>query len=138
MAVESRSTLWVDAGGGATITRINTQGGAAGLLPSILAVVNSDQQQSWEGPLAVNVAPAPVAAQYQPVSAVAILVFTTTAPGVLVELKLVAPQLGIFLSDQRTVDLTNAGIVAVATACVGVLCDVNGNTAVALVAGFLQ
>jgi len=138
MAVSTRSVVWVDAGGNVTITRINTQGGAGSIQTNILGIINADRFQYWEGTLSVNGFPTPSAAQYQPVSARATLVFTTTAPGVLVELTLIAPDIGIFLADQRTIDLTNTGVVSLITACVGVLCDTAGNTAVSCIAGFLN
>lgn len=137
MAVDTRSELWVDAAAGATITRINSQGSAATIVSDLLAISNADEQQSWEGTLAVNAAPAPVAAQYQSVTQRVTFVFTTTAAGVLVELTLPAPKAAIFLSDGRTVDLSNADVATLAADCVGKLCNVSGDTAVSLIAGYL-
>lgn len=137
MAVESRSTLWVDAGGNQTITRINSQGGASVIVATMLAVLNSDISQDWEGVLA-TASPAPTNAAYMPVTARATLLFTTTAAGVLVSLTLIAPKLAIFLADGVTVNLANADVVNLATAAVGTLCNETGDTATALIAGFLQ
>lgn len=135
---DTRSVLWVDAGAGTTITRINTLLGGAAITASLLSVSNADRSQSWEGPLTVNATPTPTAAQYQSVTQRVSLLFTTTAPGIMVTLTLVAPQLSIFLADQKTVDLTNGLIVTLAAVCVGNLCDEGGNAATALVAGFLN
>jgi len=137
MAVDSRSVVWVDAGAGSTITRINSLAGSAGIEADLLAVSNADIQQNWFGTLAVNGSPTPVAAEYQSVTQRVTLVFTTTAAGVLVTLTLVAPQIGIFLADGRTVDLANAAVVTLAAACVGNLCTIAGDAAVALIAGYL-
>lgn len=137
MAVDTRSVVWVDAGAGSTITRINSLSGSAGIEADLLTISNADVQQNWFGTLAVNGSPSPTAAQYQSVTQRVSLVFTTTAPGVLVTLTVVAPKLSIFLSDGRTVDLTNTDVVALATACVGNLCNTSGDSATALIAGFL-
>jgi len=133
--VDTRSVVWVDAGAGVTITRINSTAGSAGIEADLLAISNADVQQNWFGTLAVNGAPTPAAAQYQSVTERVSFTFTTTAPGILITLTLPSPQAGIFLADQRTVDLANAGVVTLAAACVGNLCDVSGNTATALIAG---
>lgn len=137
MTVTSTSTVWVDAAAGATITRINSQGSAAVLQSDLLALSNSDVQQFWSGTLVVNGSPTPVAAALQSVTQRVTFVFTTTAPGVLVELTLVAPKSSIFLADGRTVDLTNTDVVTLAGDCVGKLCNVSGDTAVTLIAGYL-
>jgi len=137
MAVDSRSVVWVDAGAGSTITRINSLAGSAGIEADLLAVSNADIQQNWFGTLAVNGSPTPTAAPVQSVTARVTLVFTTTAAGVLLTLSLPAPKASIFLADQRTVDLTNAAIVTLAAACVGNLCTIAGDAATALIAGYL-
>jgi len=138
VAVDTRSVLWVDGAAGATITRINTLTGAAAIQGGIVTISNADYLQEWEGPLTVNGSPAPIVAQYQSVTQRAVLVFTTTAPGVLVQLSVPAPQIGIFLSDGRTVDLTNVDVSALAALCAGNLCDDAGNQVVSLIAGYLQ
>lgn len=136
--VDTASVLWVDAGAGASITRINSLGSAAVITSDLLAVSNADVQQQWAGTLLVNSAPTPTAAPQQSVTARCSLVFTTTAPGVLVTLTLLAPKASIFLSDGRTVDLSNADIVTLAADCAGKLCTVAGDTAVSLIAGYLS
>lgn len=137
MAVDTRSIVWVDAGGNSVITRVNSQGGAAGIMADALAVSNADWQQDWEGGLSVNGTPSPTAAEYSPANVVAQFVFTTTSPGVLVTLRVPSPQIGIFLADGRTVDLTNAAVLTLIAACVGTLCNDAGDTATACIAGFI-
>jgi len=134
---DTRSTLWVDAGAGVTITRINSDGSAAVIVSDLLALSNADVQQDWEGTLGVNATPTPTAANYQSVTQRVTFVFTTTAPGVLVEVTLPAPKESIFLADLRTVDLTNADVVTLAMDCVGKLSTVGGDLATALIAGYL-
>lgn len=137
VATTTRSTVWVDAGAGATITRINSQGSAAAIVSDLLAVSNADVQQDWEGTLSVNSTPTPTAALLQSVTQRVSLVFTTTAPGVLVTLILVAPKSAIFLADGRTVDLSNTDVATLAADCIGKLCTEAGDTATALIAGYL-
>lgn len=137
MAIESRSTIWVDAGGNQTITRINSQGGASVITTAMLAVINSDVSQDWEGVLAVA-SPVPTNAAYMPVSVRCVMVFTTNVAAELVTLTLIAPRIGIFLADGRTVDLTNVDVVNLVTACVGTLCSDTGATATACIAGYVQ
>lgn len=137
MATESRSVVWVDGAGGSTITRINSEGGAAAVQSAMLSCQNADYLQFWESDLLVNGSPIPTVAEYQSVTQKATLLFTTTAPGVLVKLTLIAPKIGIFLSDGRTVDLSNTDVSALAIACVGVLATESGDTATALIAGYL-
>jgi hypothetical protein len=137
VATESRSVLWVDGAAGSTITRINSDGGAASVQAAMLPCMNADYLQYWESDLTVNGAPAPTIAEYQSVLQRAVLLFTCTAPGILIKLTLPAPQIGIFLSDGRTVDLSNADVSALAIACVGVLSTESGETATGLIAGYL-
>lgn len=137
MAIESRSVVWVDGAAGSTITRINSDGGAAGIQAAMLPCMNADYLQFWESPLLVNGSPLPTVAEYQSVTQRATLLFSTTAAGILVRLVLIAPKIGIFLADGRTVDLSNADVTALATVCVGTLSTESGDLATALVAGYL-
>jgi hypothetical protein len=138
VATESRSVLWVDGAAGSTITRINSDGGAASIQSAMLPCQNADFLQYWESDLTINGSPSPTVEEYQSVTQRAVLLFTTTAPGILVKLTLIAPKIGIFLSDGRTVDLSNADVSALAIACVGVLSTDSGDTATGLIAGYLQ
>jgi hypothetical protein len=137
MAVNSASILWVDAGAGQTITRINTQAGSSAIVGGIHAISNADWNQAWESLLQVNPAPVVLAAEYQPVIVRASFLFTTTAPGILVKLSVPSPDIAIFLSDGTTVDLSNANVVALATLCIGNLCNEAGDIVTALIAGYL-
>jgi hypothetical protein len=137
MAVETRSVVWVDSVANTSITRINSDGGAASIQSAVLPCINADYLQFWESALLVNSSPSPSFGEYPSVGQKAILLFSTTAPGIMVKLVLVAPSESIFLADKRTIDLSNADISALSIACIGVLCTDAGNTATAVVAGYL-
>jgi hypothetical protein len=129
--------LWADAAGGQTITRINTFAGAAAIQTAVLAMSNADFLQSWEGPLTVNGAPAPTAAQYLPVVPFALLYYLC-ADGTTAQLRIPSPQVGIFLADQATVDPANALIVALNTVVVGSMTNESGSLVTGYQAGRLE
>lgn len=137
MTLESRSVVWVDAGGSQTITRINSDGGFAGPFVDLLAVTNADWLQEWESVLSLNPSPSATSLDYLSVKSVAIILFTTTGVG-LVSLRIPAPKLSIFLADGKTVDFANTDVVSLVNACVGILANEAGDTAVSYVAGYLQ
>ena len=130
----NRSVLWVDAGGGSTISLIRSTTGGAGIESALLGVSNADWFNEWEGTNNVNLAPAPVAAPNQSVLTQASLVFLC-ADGSQVTLALPAPKASIFLADGVTVNA--ASIAALIAACVGTLVSQSGSTATAYLSGLL-
>lgn len=131
---DNRSVLWVDAGGGSTITLIRSTTGAAGIQSAILGVSNADWFNEWEGTANVNTSPAPTAAPNQSVLTQASLVFLC-ANGTQVTLQIPAPQAGIFLADGVTVDSTM--ITSLIAACVGTLVSSSASPATAYLSGLL-
>lgn len=132
---ESRSIVWVDAGSGATITRIRTNTGAGGIQTQMLAVSNADYNDYWEGTDTINGSPAPSTGQYQAVTQQATLSFLC-ADNTIATLRLIAPKISIFLSDGITVDSTT--IAALIAACIGTLQSTSGSLATAYLAGSLN
>ena len=128
------STLFVDAGGGSTITLIRSNLGGSGMLSALLAVSNADYLNHWEGHVAVNASPAPVAAVNQSVNTQASLVFLC-ADNSQVTFNIPAPKASIFLADGVTVDQTM--ITSLITACVGHLVSQSGSTATSYLSGLL-
>ena len=131
---ENRSVLFVDGAGGSTITLIRTLTGGAAIQAALIAVSNADWFNEWEGTLNVNLAPSPTVAEYQSVSQQAALVFLC-ADGTTARVNLLAPQIGIFLSDGITVDATM--IPGVIAACVGNLLSATLSPAVSFLSGIL-
>jgi hypothetical protein len=124
----------VDGAARATITRIRTNSGAGGIQTQLLAVSNADYNDYWEGTDTINGSPSPTVAQYQSVTQRANLSFLC-ADGTIALLDIIAPQIGIFLSDGITVDATM--ITALITAAVGTLESTSGSLATAYLAGTL-
>lgn len=130
----NRSMLWVDGAGGSTITLIRTDTGGAAIETEILAVINADIFNEWEGTLNINTSPSPVVAPYQSVAQRAQLVFLC-ADGTTAGVTLVAPKLGIFLADGITVDASM--ITSLIAACVGHLLSPTLSPAVSFLSGVL-
>lgn len=135
---ESRSVLWVDANGKQSITRIRTGTGAGGIMAALLAASNGDYALYWESAETVNSAPAPTAAQYQPLQPAAQLLFVS-ADATVATLLLLAPKVGVCLADQETINPGNASIVAIigAATAAGGLVSASGSPATAFVGGKL-
>lgn len=132
MTDTSRSTIWIDANGRTRQTILRGNASLATVESDLLALSNADTQRSWEGPTAVNPAPAPVAATYQNVADYAVLVYTDGTD--LVYITLVAPQASIFLADGETVDPT---AIAVLTGhVVGTVLTGSGSAVTSFVGGF--
>lgn len=134
----SRSTLWVDASGKRTITRIRTGTGATALQAAMLTATNADFSQWWESAETTNAAPAPVAAVYQGVQPQAQLQFIAL-DNTLATLLLPAPKTSIFLADKETVDPASAPILAIIAAAIatGGLVSASGSPVSGLIGGKL-
>jgi len=134
---QTRSVLYVDAGGAQGISRINSIAGAGAIQTALLAASDADWLQCWEGTLTTNGSPSPVAAQYLPLRPAALIYYlcadTTTAI-----LRIPSPQVGIFLADQVTVDPANAAIVALNAAVIGAMTNEAGSLVTAYQAGRLE
>lgn len=133
MADQEQTTIWVDANGRTRATYIRTAAGAATIVADLVALSHADWQRSWAGDVLVNGAPSTSTGDYQNVADYAVLVYQT-AVGTQVYLTLVAPQSGIFLADQETVDPT--AIAVLNTDVIGSLEDGAGNVVTAYVGGF--
>ncbi len=133
---DARSTIWLDANGGTQITLIYSAAGAAAILPLMLAISHADYTRYWESAQSLNLAPAPTTGQYQTCSPDAVLTFQC-ADGSIARLVLPAPQIGIFLADQETVDPANAGVIALVAACIGSLASSTGSPAATYLGGTL-
>jgi len=116
MALESLSTVWVDAYGQQTITRVNSNGGAGAAAAALYALSNAGIVESWEGARTPG-SPSPTAAAYQSIVDRAALLFLC-ADNTIMSTIVPAPQLGIFLADGETVDITNAAVATFATAAI--------------------
>lgn len=103
MPVQKRTTVYVDAGGRTRACLLVSSAGAGSVQTEILALSNADLQQSWEGDLTLNAAPAPVAAVYDRVVDTATLLYQTAA-GQLIKVVIPAPHSAIFEADGETVD----------------------------------
>jgi hypothetical protein len=126
----------VDAAGAQNIYRSRTTSGIGSILAAAVACSNADWQTCWEGPESVN-APAPTAAQYLPGKPAALL-YLLCADSTTAVFRIPAPQVGIFLADQVTVDPANAAVVTLVAALVGSLLSASGSPAVSLQAGVLE
>lgn len=135
---DSRSTIWVDANGKSTITRLRTGTGAGALMAAVKAASNADFTRWWESTETANGAPSPTAATYQPLLPFAQLQYVC-ADGTLATVLLPAPVLGNFLADQETINPAAAAIVAITAAATaaGGLVSASGSAATAFVAGKL-
>lgn len=133
---DSRSVIWLDANGKATITRIRTGTGAGGIMTAVLAAVNADYQMWWESAETANGAPAPAVGQYQGNQPMAQLSFLC-ADATIATLLLPAPKVSIFMADQETIDPTNALVLAIVAAvtAAGGLVSTTGSPATGLVGG---
>lgn len=88
---------------------------------------------SWEGDLIAPPAPAPISAPYASVKDGAALVFQT-ASGALVRITVPAPDSGIFMADNETVD--PATIAALIAAVIADVVTADGIAVTAFVAGY--
>lgn len=137
MADSMRSVVWVDAGGFTSITKIRTDAGASTIFTDMLACINADWLQGWEGDLNTNGAPAPTAATYEPGIMRAALTFQCSDYSQVV-LILPAPKAAIFHADGETVDPTVGVMSTLITDCLGHLESATGAKATAFVGGTLQ
>lgn len=128
------SVLWVDAGGGSTITLIRSVTSGASILSNLLLASNADFLNQWEGFVTVNPSPSPTAAPNQSVLTQASLVFRC-ADNSQVTLILPAPAAGAFLADGVTIDPTM--IASIITAAIGQLVSQSGSPATAYLSGLL-
>jgi hypothetical protein len=126
--------VWGDAAGTTTLTQPRGSGSMATLEGALEAASNAVVLLEWEGTENVTAFPTPVAAPYQSVADQATLNFQTAA-GNIVRLTLPAPQSGIFLADQYTVDPTNPFVVTIIGAALAVLVDSSGNPVTAFIGG---
>lgn len=133
-----RSDLWLDANGKLIIRSYRTAAGAAAIDLAVGACSNATQFEYWEGP-AVNPGGSPVVAQYQSNLPVAQLLFIC-ADATIAYLSIPAPQVGIFLADQATINLANPLIVLLIAACLvpgAELLSATGSPATAPIGGRL-
>lgn len=134
MANQSRSIVWIGAGTGLTINRIQTSTGAGSIQSALIGHSNADFNSWWEGDLHVNSSPVVSAAAYPQLSPPCILNFLC-ADGTIATLRLPAPKLAIFLADGTTVDATK--IADVIAAAVGNLLSPSQSLAVSFLGGTL-
>jgi hypothetical protein len=127
------SQVWLDARGYTRITLIRTSTGVGSLLSPLQAISNAGLLECWEGPQSLYT-PAPVAAQYESGQQTARLTFVC-ADGTQAVLQVFAPVLGIFQTDEVTVDSANANVVTLIAAAVGNLMSSSGSLATAYVSG---
>jgi hypothetical protein len=131
----ARSTVWVDAFGYRTITKLVTDGGAATVEPSLEALSNAATTQFWESPITFTTN-TPVAAQYQSTSDKCVMIFLCadlTNYAVIVP----APKLSIFLADGETVDQANADVIAFVSAALACpIANPAGSVVTFLIAGY--
>ena len=135
MADQAMSVVWIGAGTGTSITRIRTAIGADTIRADLVALSNADWFNKWEGDLLINSSPAPSSAQYPALQQVALFVFQC-ADGTTAQLRLPAPQVGIMLADQVTVDSTM--ITTLIGDCIGNLQSPTGSLATAYLSGRLN
>jgi hypothetical protein len=130
-----RATLvWVDVAGSAILSTAVTSTGIGAIETALIAKSNADVLSCSEGVLDIRT-PSLVNAAYPLINTTAILIFAD-ALGNIATLKLPAPQLGIFMSDNETVD--PAQITAIIAAAIGNLLTASGNPVTAFVKGYLQ
>jgi hypothetical protein len=101
----------------------------------MIAQSNADFNDYWEGDLIINGSPTVVNAQYQAITAKALLNFVC-ADGTSAQLAIPAPKIGIFLSDGVTVDAST--ISTLIADCIGNLESTTGSLATAFLGGFLN
>lgn len=137
-----RYQVWVDANGFTRLTLVNTVPAslvtpdpAAPVVAALAAKSNAAPLNDTEGTLNVVGSPAPTAGIFQVVSDCAALMFQDAA-GNKTRLQLVAPQSGIFMADQETVDPTQ--IAAIIAAVVGTVMTAAGGVVTAYVGGTRQ
>jgi len=135
MTDKCMSVVWIGAGTGATITRIQTATGADTILTDMLAVSQADFNDKWEGDLIINSSPAPPGGQYPGLQQQCLLQFLC-ADNTTAILRLIAPSISIFLADGVTVDST--AIATLIADCVGNLESATGSLATAFLGGFLN
>ena len=131
----NRSVLWVDVGGRSTITLIRTSTGGNSIEGDIVALMNGDWFNEWEGTLNVNGSVSVVNAQYPTIQSQATCTFIC-ADGTVARVDIPAPKLSIFLADGVTVDSTK--IATLIADCIGNLLSSSGSPAVSFAAGFLN
>jgi hypothetical protein len=137
MAQRAAAAVWVDTTGRTRLTIVKASTNPCSILNALVAISQGQILQNWDGTLDGTIGAAPVLAQYTGVDQWVQFVFGTGTQQQL-RLSLPAPQLGIFLADQQTVDQTNAGVVALVGACVGNLSDGVSSTATGLLSAMLM
>lgn len=131
MAIQSRYIVWIDAGGRTRAVIPEADPDSSSIMSNMQAVSNADVLHWFEGP-ENPLTPSPVSASFPDVADLVRLNFID-AGGSIATLAIPAPQAGIFLADQVTVD--PAAIAALITACVGTLISPAGNTVVSFIGG---
>lgn len=129
-----RSIVWVDANGKTTQTLPRGSASLLTLQGTLKSNSNADVQQSFEGPVTVNGAPAPVAAVYETVADKAKFLYQT-ASGTIVTLFLPAPLANLFLADGRTINPSSPGVIAINAAALAVLVDPAGSPITTFIGG---
>jgi len=125
--------IWIDAQGERVLNVVTTQSGVGGIEAALEAASNAVVMECWEG-LDEIYSASPTTSEYPTVRVMAVLNFID-GTGSRARLYIPSPQSGIFLSDARTVDPTNALIAAIITAAVGSLLSGAGNTVTAFTGG---
>lgn len=131
----ARSVVYLDENGFLTIHRISTALGGASIQAGILALSNADYQEVWEGPITTNPSPAPTAAVYLPGNMTALLTYQCADLSE-AQIRIPAPQVGIFYADRSTVD--PAMIAALNAVAIGNLVSSTGSLATTYLSGKLQ
>lgn len=131
MAVQTRQIVWLDAAGRTRVTLPSADPDSSTIMSKLQLHSNADVLRWFEGPPTI-LSPVPPGGTYASVSDIARLTFTDPT-GDLVDLALLAPDIGIFLADSVTVD--PSAIADIITACVGVLVTQTGTPVSAFVGG---
>lgn len=131
----SSSTVWIDANGNRTITKINTTGGYTGFLGNLLSLSNAALDRYWESATSINLVPSPVAAAFQSVVDRAAFIYQC-ADLTLVTVIIPAPKASIFMADGETIDASNGLVVAFNMGVIGSLTNATGAPAVTFQSGY--
>lgn len=137
MPIRIAGAVWADATGRTRLTIVKAATNPCSILNALVAISNGYIVYNWDGTMDPNIGGPPIVNTYQGVDQWVQFIFATGAASQL-RVTLPAPQIGIFQADMQTVDLTNAGVLALATAAVGNLSDGGGTTATALISGILM
>src|SRR5689334_16469639 len=108
--------VWSDATGRTRLTIVKATTNPCSILNALVGISNGFILYNWDSTIDPAIGGPAVAAQYQGVDQWVQFIFTTGSTSQL-RVSLPAPQAAIFQADLQTVDLTNAGVLALATAC---------------------